>query len=426
MSVTSFDEFRDRVESAKPESFKDSAPALGADGGGEAELGAMKAHILSLYKGVKVVHSFAMPDGDVVDCVAIESQPTLSHTDLKGHTIQLTPPAPEPLPPPVGGVAGPKPEMVDAHLGEGKVDAYGNKMSCPDGTIPMRRVTLEEMARFKTTTEFFQKSPGGGLHPGQLRARRQSRGATPADVHTGHHYGTGAQGVNNNGGASFLNLWSPVPVAGGFSLSQHWYTGGSFTGNTLQTVEGGWQVYPGKYGTATPRLFIYWTANAYVSTGCYNLDCKAFVQTNKTWVLGGALSPVSTPGGTQYQINMQWKRDPGTGNWWLFLQGSGAQTAVGYYPKALYGVGALTQNATEIEYGGEVYGLPTSGQMGSGAFAAQGFGKACYQGQIFYIETAGPSAWADLSGYESDPKCYTETGGMVADSNFYFGGPKCP
>lgn len=335
MPVIPFDEFIGQVESVKADSFEGSPLARGADGIGEAEFGAMKAHVLSLYKGVKVAHSFATPDGDVVDCVPIEQQPTLSHPALKGHAMQLTPPEAEPLPPQNGrATAGPKASMVDAQLAEGKLDQFGNEMSCPDGMIPMHRLTLEEMARFKTAQEFFQKTPGGGMHPGQMRARREAE-ATPSDIHTGHHYGTGAEGVNNIGGSSLLNVWSPTPVSGGFSLSQHWYTGGSFTGNTLQTVEGGWQVFPAKYGTATPRLFIYWTANAYTTTGCYNLDCKAFVQTNKTWVLGGALSPVSTTGGTQYQINMQWKRDSGTGNWWLFLQGSGAQTAVGYYPKRL-------------------------------------------------------------------------------------------
>jgi hypothetical protein len=32
---------------------------------------------------------------------------------------------------------------------------------CPPGTIPMRRITLEEMVRFATLRDFLGKSPGG-------------------------------------------------------------------------------------------------------------------------------------------------------------------------------------------------------------------------------------------------------------------------
>jgi hypothetical protein len=44
------------------------------------------------------------------------------------------------------------------------------------------------------------------------------------------------------------------------------------------------------YGNTKPCLFVYWTADDYHSTGCYNLSCTAFVQTNKNWAFGGALS----------------------------------------------------------------------------------------------------------------------------------------
>src|SRR5208337_4760944 len=142
------------------------------------------------------------------------------------------------------------------------------------------------------------------------------------------------QNVNCTGGSSYLNIWNPTTVSGGMSLSQQWYTAGSFSNNTIQTVEGGWQVLPSKYLDNGTHLFIYWTADAYQHTGCYNLDCQAFVQVDPTWVLGGSISPVSTTGGTQYEILMQWERDGSNGNWsvpqgrwqrdsrWLLPQGA--------------------------------------------------------------------------------------------------------
>jgi len=113
----------------------------------------------------------------------------------------------------------------------------------------------------------------------------------------------------------------------------------------------------------------------------------------------------------------------------LFLKGAGNETAVGYYPKELYGTGPMANNATTVEFGGEVYGIPTTLQMGSGAFAADGWQKAAYQRQNFYISTAATSTWASLSGDEPNPTCYTEQIGTNGGTNwivyFFFGGPKC-
>jgi hypothetical protein len=409
------------------DSYRQSHLALHAADGGQVEFEAVRKHILGLYRGVKVAHSFVTANGHHVDCIPIEQQPTLRHPALKGHVIQSTPPPPSPAaaPPPSGGSQAPgRATPVTPHLVQGTRDQYGNEMFCPVGTIPMRRITLEEMTRFKTLKEFFRKSPGGAGHPGQRRVE------TPKpDIHDGHRYATAFQAVNCTGGSSYLNIWNPTTVSGGMSLSQQWYSGGSFSDHTIQTVEGGWQVLPSKYGDSATHLFIYWTADAYQNTGCYNLDCQGFVQVDNSWVLGGSLSSVSTTGGTQYEINMQWQRDSTTGNWWLFLQGHGSRTAVGYYPQALYGAGPMASNATTIEFGGEVYGQPTSGQMGSGAFAADGWQKAAYQRQNWYIDTGGTSTSTSLTGIESDPTCYTEQIGTNGGNDwivyFFFGGPEC-
>src|SRR5262249_53908208 len=146
--------------------------------------------------------------------------------------------------------------------------------------------------------------------------------------------------VDNYGGSSWLNLWSPTPADKQFSLSQQWYTGGSRStaGNPLQTIEGGWQVDPDKYGHTKPVLFIYYTTDNYKKgTGGYNLESNGFIQVNNSYVLGGAWGQSSTDGGTQYGFKMTWRRDTATGHWWLYLQGAGFETGIGYYPKQLFG-----------------------------------------------------------------------------------------
>ena len=171
---------------------------------------------------------------------------------------------------------------------------------------------------------------------------------------------------------------------------------------SLQTVEG-------LAGVSSPLqhdkgvLFIYWTADGYNHTGNYNLDKPAFVQTNSSWVLGGAFNSYSTRDGDQREFLMHWQRDTSNGNWWLFLQGSGALTPIGYYPRALFGSGQMASFATEIDYGGEVTGT-TSGQMGSGAFAAEGYRRAAYQRAIACFPTSGASRWATLTADQDHPE----------------------
>lgn len=242
-----------------------------------------------------------------------------------------------------------------------------------------------------------------------------------------HHWAWAEQQVNNHGGDSRLNVWKPDSDPGVFSLSQHWYTAGS--GDSKQTVEGGWQVYPGKYSTDNPVLFIYYTPDNY-SSGCYNLDCSGFVQINNTWVLGGSLLPTSAEGGTQYIIRMQWQLYEG--NWWLYVQGSGDYIAVGYYPESVYNSGPVTNYASYIKYGGETVenSSAVAGEMGSGNFASTGWSNAAYQRTIYYIDTSHVSQWANMSAHQPSSSCYTidlhnNTGGSWA-TYFYFGGPGCP
>jgi hypothetical protein len=244
----------------------------------------------------------------------------------------------------------------------------------------------------------------------------------PAYGASTHRWAWGQQQVNNNGGDSRLNVWKPDPSPGVFSLSQHWYTGGA--GDSKQTVEGGWQVYPGKYDTKNPALFIFFTPDNYTS-GCYNLDCTGFVQVNNAWVLGGSLTPTSTDGGTQYIIRMQWQLYKG--NWWLFVQGKGNYVAVGYYPGSLFGGGQMAKHAQFVKYGGETASdsSGSAGQMGGGNFANTGWSHAAYQRTIYYIDTSLVSHWTNLSANQTTSSCYTidmhnNTGGSWA-TYFYFG-----
>lgn len=49
-------------------------------------------------------------------------------------------------------------------------------------------------------------------------------------------------------------------------------------------------------------------SDSYQATGCYNLLCAGFVQTNSRIAIGAAISPVSSYAGSQYDITILiWK-----------------------------------------------------------------------------------------------------------------------
>ena len=373
----------------------------------------MKAHILGLYDKVEAPHSFMDETGAIFDCVPLEQQPALR--GAKG-PVPKAPDLPHLLHAKTGGEDERKDALVQSPLAPDKKDHFGNVMHCPEGTIPMRRVTLEDVARFPTLRDFFRKAPRG--------VGRPARASEPATVPATHRWAHAYQNVSNGGGHSFLNLWDP-PIGANqiFSLSQHWYVGGS--GGNLQTVECGWQVYPGMYHDARAHLFTYYTADAYNTTGCYNLTCGAFVQLSSTFAPGMALSSVSVVGGPQYVMELAvWHTG---GRWYIYYNGTSGSNAIGYYPDTLFRGGALTHNATEIDFGGETVGTTSWPPMGSGHFAAEGWQRAAYQRTIgYYPPQGGAMVDGNLTPAAASPQCYTAQVTRYAapwSETLWFGGP---
>ncbi|MFL6466113.1 MAG: neprosin family prolyl endopeptidase [Bryobacteraceae bacterium] len=405
--IQPFAEFVASLESAKHEHFASRAAVKVAN---EDAFAGMRKHLIHFYTGVEAQNSFIDENGSIFDCIPTEQQPSLKG---KSETVPKAPDLPR-SEEKSGSRDKRQTALVQSLLHPARKDPHGNAMHCPEGTIPMRRITLENLARFETLQQFFKKSPVGSGHP---------NAASPAVAAT-HKYAHAYQFVKNWGGHSFLNLWDPSIGADQiFSLSQHWYVGGS--GAALQTAEVGWQVYPQMYNNTKPVFFIYWTADAYQHTGCYNLTCTAFVQTSSSWTIGGAINPPwSTSGGAQYELQVAYFLSGG--KWWLYINGTSGSNAIGYYPVSLYNGGAMATGASEIDYGGEVVGTTSWPPMGSGAFANAGYGKACYQRQIQYYPVGGGIVDASLTGSQPSPKCYTvevHKFNPPWSETIFFGGP---
>ena len=114
----------------------------------------MRHHLLNLYSGVSVAHSFVSGER-IFDCIPIEDQPGVRLRKLRTGT--------EPPPSPPAGVSGEGHESGSPSVAEvqdaGGRDALGNAQQCEDGTIPVRRLTLEELTRFATLKDYLAKQP---------------------------------------------------------------------------------------------------------------------------------------------------------------------------------------------------------------------------------------------------------------------------
>ncbi|EAZ36623.1 hypothetical protein OsJ_20969 [Oryza sativa Japonica Group] len=186
------------------------------------------------------------------------------------------------------------------------------------------------------------------------------------------------------------------------------------------------QVYPAMYGDDKTRLFIYWTRDAYNETGCYNLACSGFIQTNPQFVIGGSISPVSTYGDTQYEYDYLVWKDPAGGNWWLQVQGNN----VGYWPSSIFTL-LQTGVADSVEWGGEVNSPQITTPMGSGHFPEEGFGKATYSRAIQVVDSSNNLKPPNGVGLIAPlPSCYNVMTGSSSTTSWgtyiYYGGPGCP
>ncbi|XP_058774332.1 protein neprosin-like [Vicia villosa] len=344
------------------------------------------------------VKTIQVPNGDIIDCVLTHKQLAFDHPLLKGQKPMDLPKSLREK-----NQSG---NMSDFQLW----NLFGE--SCPEGTIPVRRVTEQDMLRAYSINSFGKKLADPVPHDHAV-----------AIVSQDEYFGAQAT----------FNVWSPyVEVQSEFSLSQMWVSSGT-DGEDLNSIEAGWHVYPHLYGDNRPRFFIYWTADAYKSTGCYNLACPGFVHTNQNFPIGAALPKFSTYKGQQFAITLKIMKDKNTGNWLLVI---GAGNIIGYWPTTLFS--HLKNDADEIHFGGEIVneksrGAHTSTAMGSGHFAEEGFGKAAYIRNMQVIDSDNKLIPLENPTYvASNPNCYNIQGKYSPKwgDHMYFGGPgksdKCP
>ncbi|EOA25138.1 hypothetical protein CARUB_v10018447mg [Capsella rubella] len=358
------------------------------------------------------VKSIKSPDGDIIDCVHMKNHPIYDHPLFKNHTIQMRP----------------------SSYPEGWTNKYSNNKKqnmvaqlwtingiCPKDSIPIRRTRKEDILRAKSIEKYGKKEPNNMFSRKSVNQPRQS------DT---HEYAILRLQPNSpqtkfHGTQAFLNVWRPhVQDDGEFSLAQVWVVAGNYS-TLLNSIEAGWQVLVILFYF---RPFVYWTADSYRRTGCYNTMCSGFVAINQEFALGAPILQVSFQDGQQIELFVSIWKDHSTGNWWLKF---GPHFYVGYWPNALFNT--LQTGGAEVHWGGEIVNLKnhsrhTTTVMGSGSFAETGYKKASYFRNIQILDEYNTvkQPVSDLRPAVTHPSCYTiryGTNHPTWKTYFYYGGP---
>jgi hypothetical protein len=363
----------------------------------------MQSYFINLYSGVEVSKSIDVGN-QTFDCIPIAQQPS-----LRGGQSADSPPE--------GG-------------SDASILGYPDKLCDPD-QIPIKRVSVSEIAQYQTLKEYLSKDKGIGkrLGTGDYKFLLPSPQAPFPATGNGrdgyvHRYAVViSKPLQLSGIRANLNIWSPKTATTDMSLAQTWIAGGSGPGT--QTIESGWQVRKGlDLPYAVP--FVFWTNNNYAS-GCYNLECAGFVQTTNQVVFGRfADERYSVKGGLQTTMQISWKRKPDNGNWWLMISG----VWVGYFPASIFAGGAMVKTDGNLTayFGGENTGSLPNSEMGSGAFASGGYKNSAFFSNLTALDPGGAAHDVVGTQFVTNSNCYgvalaISAPGATPGSYFYFGGP---
>lgn len=329
---------------------------------------AVRTYLESRQQKLKVVKTTTTRKGQVLDWIPIESQ-------TSDHQIASPPPTESTDFLYSQDVSQPT-QLVTFEL-EQQQESRG-----PAGTIPILRRDVQQLRPVSSQQDFLSKHGG----PTYLLRINDNDEIAIAATASKHWYAYSAQYETCYGGEGHINAWSPyVQWSNEFSLGQIALARGS--GNGKQTIEAGWQTYKQLYGDWEPHLFIFYTTNGYSQSGDnlggYNQDVDGWVQYSNTLYPGALSSPVSTLGGTQYDMFVKFQLYQG--NWWLKIN----NIWMGYYPASLFNAAGLQSQASKIAWYGEVVDAAsdpdmTRTDMGSGHWPYEGWQSCAYMRNLRY------------------------------------------
>ncbi|KAL6320734.1 hypothetical protein AAG906_008734 [Vitis piasezkii] len=323
------------------------------------------------------IKSFQTEYGDIFDCVDINKQPALDHPLLKNHRVQKKPSV---FPKGLGPKTSAKTQSSKIGLPDG---------GCPEGTVPIKRITKRDLLWMKSlkrnTTKFH---PMDANTPGYHQVFTRQ--------YPSKYYGAqGGLSLHSEPAANHQSHRAMITVSGG-------------SPDKLNAIQVGWMVNKDAYGDGATRMFVFWTVDNFVNTGCRDLFCPGYVQVDSSVAPGMTFYNLSTVDGPQFDYYFVILQMNATDeNWWLMSLGDETRT-IGYWPQALFP--DMKESFTNLEWGGYVFNddpkTTTSPQM-------EGFAIVSTE---------------EVSFFTDNPDCYrvgdkADLPGWSGAYNFYYGGP---
>ena len=368
------------------------------------------------YRGFRIVDTVETYSGDVIDYVdpatvpgsTVEPPPKLTKEEL------ATPPGVEL-----------QPTEVETHP----------ELRGPAGSIPFVRPRFDAYLNGESTASSLTE------HVAQLQARKRAlpvaAAAAQRRMHSGQPagvtrlYGGYLVNASNTRMVGWVNEFGGTIDSGTFSLLETATTCvGSNSATTLELVGTTISRDRTNFSDSVPRIRVeFMTAGLAQGNNVGGWDglVSGFVAASgRPYGPGAAVTP-STIDGTQYESRFELQLSGG--NWWI----SHNNNWLGYYPGSLFNL--INTGGCQAHWYGEVYDpTPTSWtntNMGSGLFASQGFGKAAYYRDAYYVDPANVSHWLESANGQQvgpvDTHCYTTT--LIASAaapwerSFFLGGP---
>ncbi|VYS63651.1 unnamed protein product [Arabidopsis thaliana] len=366
----------------------------------KAERNEMKRQLKAINK--PAIKSFKTEHGDMFDCIDIHKQLAFDHHLLKNHSVQLKPTT--------------VPEWITGNNISGSFSLLQEGISCPNGTVIVKRTTMEDLMHAQRL-----KSMGfDGPRPFLTKTTNNTNSNGKLYVARGNYGPDLFAGVRGN-----LNVWRPKILEDQVSVAYIAVGGGAK--DNFASISVGWKVNPSLYHGDYARLYASWTLHG-SNTGCNDMSCPGFVQVSKTIPLGAVIQPTSYYKGPQYELRLTLYQDHIKGDWWFAIN----DEDVGYWPASLFKSWRESNAASYASWGGQVYSPVTkkSPPMGSGHWPSEGFQKSAYvshlqmilgDGRVFNPQTG------TVKLYQTNQNCYKAR--LVHEvykpwlKSIYYGGP---
>ncbi|KAI3844629.1 hypothetical protein MKX03_026731 [Papaver bracteatum] len=333
----------------------------------------------------KPVKTIITEVGDVIDCIDIYKQPAFDNPLLKDHKIQMSP----------RSISG---KTRSQNISASSIFHGLQRERCPLGTVPIRRMTREDLVNAKFLAKKMEPINANGF------------------PNIGFHYVYALEvipGKKYFGGAASMSIHNLTVDPDQFSTSQIWIVN-TTTPDQMNGIQFGIMKNPSVVGGNLPRLFGFWVVrNGDQVGGCFNTACPGFIQTHPSVFIDQPFVHSSVYGQTSYDVHiMVYRAQDNDGHWWLKM-GATAETSehVGYWPNNIFTL--LRSSAKVVRYGGNVGTMSQASTppMGNGFLPQlQDYKTTAYMRLMKYVNEEEASI--DLYSYSvrtnngTVPQCY--------------------